>query len=67
MTFILTQEALRNQIIASVDDQYINHLHNDIAEYATVTPRELLDHLWRSYGETSKTDRTMNEKQMKAP
>ena len=49
MTFILTQEALRNQIIVCVDDQYINQLHNNITEYATVTPKELLDHIWKMY------------------
>ena len=47
ITFILTQESPRNQIIASVDDQYISNLHNDVTEYTTVTPKELLDHLWK--------------------
>ena len=67
MMFILTQEALRNQIIANVDDQYINHLHDDLTDYATVTPKELLNHLWSTYGEIDETDRTKNEERMKAP
>ena len=62
MTFILTQEALRNQIIVCVDDQYINQLHNNITEYATVTPKELLDHLWKMHRGVNRTDRTMNKK-----
>jgi len=67
MRFVLTQDALRNQIIANVEDQYINHLHNDLTEYSTVTPKELLDHLWSTYGDIDETDRTKNEARMKAP
>ena len=55
-----------NQIIVCVDDQYINQLHNNITEYATVTPKELLDHIWKMYRDIKKTDRMMNKKRTKA-
>jgi hypothetical protein len=53
-------------IITNVDDQYINKLKNEITEYATVTPLELMTHLWEKYGEIDESDRTENELRMKA-
>ena len=66
-TFQLTQEALRNMIITNVDDQYIHKLKNELTEYATVTPLQLMTHLWDQYGEIDESDRTENEMRMKTP
>ena len=64
-TFILTQEALKNQILKSVDEQYINALEHEITKYSQVTPRALLEHLWKHYGKITEADLRANEARMK--
>ena len=41
--------ALKNCILNSVDDEYIK-TPKIIIQYATVTPLQLLNHLWDTYG-----------------
>ena len=65
-TFILTQEALKTQILKSVDDQYINALEHAITKYAQVTPRALLAHLWQQYGKIAESDLRANQTRMLA-
>ena len=64
-TFKLTCDALKEQIIASVDDQYINVLEANIIGYTNVTPLQLLEHLWKNYGKTQENDLSANETMMK--
>ena len=44
-TFVLTRDALKQQIVGNVEDQYINVLKKNITAYATVTSLETLTHL----------------------
>ena len=57
--------ALKNCIVTSVDDEYIKALKKKITRYATVTPLELLTHLWSTYGEVTIVDLGANETRMK--
>ena len=57
---------LKNQIINSVCDQYIQHLKDPRTKYATVTANNLLAHLWKTYGIVDTANLTANEKRMKA-
>ena len=66
-TFRLTTEALKAQIIASVDDQYINELEAEIIGYTNIAPQQLMAHLWKNYGTIEVSDLTINEETMKAP
>jgi hypothetical protein len=62
-----TRTALKNQILNSVDDKYVSKLKHPRTKYATVTPLELLTHLWTTYGTIDQSDQTANELRMKAP
>ena len=64
-TFKLTQDALKNQILKNVDEEYINALEHDITKYSQVTPLELLTHLWSNYGAIEESDLSANEERMK--
>ena len=44
----IAKSALRNLILNSVDDKYINKLENDDTGYALVSPLDLMTHLWSS-------------------
>ena len=57
--------ALKHCITTSVDDEYIKALKKKITRYATVTPLELLTHLWTTYGEVTIVDLGANETRMK--
>ena len=61
-----TSTALKNCIINAVDDEYTEKLKKKITGYATVTPLELLTHLWTNYGEVGENDLKPNEARMKA-
>ena len=62
--FTLTQEALKTQILKSVDDQYINALEHTITKYSQVKPRALLAHLWKQYGKIAESDLRANRARM---
>ena len=66
-TFQLTREALKTQIIKSVDVEYINALKHKTTRFSQVTPLELLTHLWTNYGAIKVSDLRANEARMKAP
>ena len=66
-TFKYAREALKKQIINSVNDEYINTLEDDTIGYTNVTPLELLTHLWNTYGTISESELTTNEEYMKTP
>jgi hypothetical protein len=60
-----TNIALKNQILNSVADKYICHLKHTTTRYATITPLQLLTHLWTTYGTIDQSDQTANEKRMR--
>ena len=52
-------------IFNSVDKQYINDLCNSVTKHALVTPINLLDHLWATYGDIDKGDLSTVEERTK--
>jgi hypothetical protein len=53
---------LKNQILNSIEDKYICSLKHSHTKYVTVTPLQLLDHLWITYGKIDQADQSGNEK-----
>ena len=65
--FRTTRTALKNQILNCVDDKYITKLKHPCTKYATITPLQLLTHLWSTYGKIDQSDQSANEQRMKSP
>jgi hypothetical protein len=63
-TYQTTKILLRNMIINSVDDIYINALKHRVTKYSTVAPIDLLTHLKTTYGTITIDDLTANTKRM---
>ena len=53
------------QILKALDNQCINKLENYITRYATVTPLEVLTHLWINYRKIDTDDLAQNEERIK--
>jgi hypothetical protein len=66
LRFRNTRTALKNQILNSIEDKYICSLKHSRTKYATITPLQLLDHLWTTYGKIDQADQSANEKRMRA-
>ena len=67
LKYIATITALRNLILNSVDDKYINKLEHEDSGYARVTPLQLMTHLWSSYDTVDDADHAADEDNMKKP
>jgi hypothetical protein len=61
-----TRTALKNQILNCVEEKYVSVLKNHRTLFATVTPLQILTHLWTTYGKVDQTDQTANEQRMRA-
>ena len=48
--YMAVQTALRNLILNNVDSQYIHAKKDPLTEFALVSPKDLLEHLWTTYG-----------------
>jgi hypothetical protein len=66
-TYQNVDQALRNQVIAAVPEVYIVALRDDITGFGTVTTRQLLAHLWSSYGTITQTELDTNDLRMQTP
>ena len=64
-TFITTSNLLRNMIVNSIDDKYINALKPCITKYSEVEPIDLLNHLKDHYGKVTEHDLIGNAARMK--
>jgi len=62
-----TDRALKSQLIAAVDEMYLKALRNRITGYAQVTTRQLLQHLFDTYGRLNPQDLKMNSERMNTP
>lgn len=62
-----TDIALKNQLIASVDDQYIKSLHNRNTGYVTSTTWTILDFLYTNYGNITPAELLANSEKLKEP
>ena len=60
-------QALKRQIIEAVDDMYIRALRNRHTGYASVTPLQLVTHLYRTYGQITPMDLDANVTRFKRP
>jgi hypothetical protein len=49
-TFTSVQQALKKQIITVVEPLYLDILNNYMVGFANITAREMLDHLFMTYG-----------------
>ena len=65
--YIATDAALKSQIIKSVDDLYLKALKHRITGYANITTREMLNHLYTSYGKMTPQDLQLLDEDMKKP
>ena len=61
------KNALRNQILQSVDTMYITELEDPSTKFLLVDPIKILDHLWENYGEIDESDLRENEVRMRTP
>lgn len=66
-TYLATKTALRNLIINSVDDKYINALKQRRTHYTLRSPLELILHIKKEYGQIDQYDMTANEERMRKP
>jgi hypothetical protein len=64
-TYNTVQSALKRQIIGVVKPMYIEILNDDIVGFANTTSRDMLHHLFLSYGSTTAVDIEQNLKNMR--
>ena len=62
-----TDNALKQQVIGCVDSMYLRTLSNRVTGFANVTTRQILVHLYRTYGRLSPADLIANDAKMKSP
>ena len=65
--YIATDKALRQLLLASVDEMFIRSLRHKYIGYGNVTTREILDHLYSAYASITSSNLQANDVQMKTP
>jgi hypothetical protein len=60
-------QALRRQIIESVEENYIKALRNKYTRYSSLSPSDLLKHLFDNYGKVTSEDIVQNENRLNEP
>jgi hypothetical protein len=63
-TYNTVQGALKKQIITVVEPMYIETLNDDLVGFANTTSRDILDHLFLSYGSITAVDIEQNFENM---
>ena len=64
--YLVTNKALKQQLLAAVNATYYRTLRNRITGFATITTRQLLEHLYRTYGNITPADLIDNDARMKS-
>jgi hypothetical protein len=59
-TYNKVQSALKKQIITVIEPMYIEILNNDLVGFSNTTSRDMLDHLFLSYGSITAVDIEQN-------
>jgi hypothetical protein len=59
--FLATDKALKQQLLAVVNDMYYRTLHNRITGYANATTLHILTHLYATYSNINPTDLIEND------
>ena len=63
--YVAAETALRNLILNSIEDKYINELEDDNTGYTDVSPLKLMTHIWDNYATIDDADHTINEENMR--
>jgi hypothetical protein len=64
-TYNTVQSALKKQIITVIEPMYIEILNDDLVGFANTTSRDMLDHLFLSYGRITAVDIEQNFENMR--
>jgi hypothetical protein len=59
------QQALKNQIIGVFEPMYLEILNDNMVGYATISARDMLDHLFETYGNITAVDLEINFEHMR--
>ena len=65
--YIAVERALSQQLIVVYDPMHIRALRNRLTGFTGITTRQLLEHLYRTYGDISAKDLADNHTKMKYP
>jgi hypothetical protein len=64
-TFTSVQQALKKQIIGVFEPMYLEILNDNMVGYANITARDMLDHLFETYGNITAVDLEVNFEHMR--
>ena len=67
MNNVNMDDALKTQLLDSIDNPYVSELRNRYTGYMGVTTRDLLDHLMDRYGNITAADLKNNDKRLNQP
>jgi hypothetical protein len=59
-TYTSVQQALKKQIISVFDPIYLEILNDNMVGYANISARDMLDHIFESYGNITAVDLDIN-------
>jgi hypothetical protein len=59
------QQALKNQIISVFEPMYLDILNDNMVGYANISARDMLDHLFETYGNITAVDLEINFEHMR--
>jgi hypothetical protein len=59
------QQALKKQIISVFEPMYLNILNDNMVSYAKISSRDMLDHLFSTYGNITAVDLDINFEHMR--
>jgi hypothetical protein len=59
------EQALKKQIVTAFEPMYLDFFNNDMVGFANTTAREMLDHLFLSYGSITDVDLEHNWENMR--
>jgi hypothetical protein len=59
------QQALKKQIIGVLEPMYLEILNDIMVGYANISARDMLDHLFKTYGNITAVDLEINFKHMR--
>jgi hypothetical protein len=59
------QQALKKQIISVFEPMYLNILNDNMVGYANISARDMLDHLFKTYGNITAVDLEINFEHMR--
>jgi hypothetical protein len=65
LTFNIVQHALKKQIITIFEPMYLDILNDDMVGFANISAREMVDHLFMTYGNITEVDLEHNFEQMR--